>query len=119
MLRTKTFGKLGKRAVPRLDIAIEGGLATTGYSEKCRVENVSRTGCRLHLDREPRLGTTVMIRIERIETLGDVTWVRNGRCGVTFADPLKPRELERLLWIVKHTEKHENNVVNSATAMWR
>lgn len=119
MIRNNTFGKLGKRAVPRLAVGIEGGLQTTGYSEQCRVENVSRTGCCLHLDREPRLGTTVMIRIERIETLGDVTWVRNGRCGVNFADPLKPKELERLRWIVNHTETHEKNVVNSATAIWR
>ena len=70
MIRKQTFGKLGKRGAPRLEIAIDAGLATTGHSEQCRVENVSRSGCRLHLDRMPRLGTTVMIRIERIDTMG-------------------------------------------------
>jgi len=83
------------------------------------VENVSRTGCRLHLDREPRLGATVMIRIERIDTMACVAWVREGRCGVTFDQPLKPKELERLRWIVEHSERHEQNVVNSDNAVWR
>lgn len=119
MFGTKTFGKLGNRAMARLATAMDGGVVLTDRSASCRVENVSRSGCRLHMETPPRLGATVLVRIERIETLATVVWVRSGRCGVTFAKPLEPRALERLRWIVEHEEAHANNALGSATAHWR
>lgn len=119
MSGARTFGKLGNRAMARMAAAIDGGLVLTGRSARCRVENVSRAGCRLRLDEPPLPGATVLVRIERVEALGTAVWVENGRCGVTFAKPLEPRELERLRWIVEHPGEHEKNIMASATAIWR
>ncbi len=120
----RTFGKLGKRAAARIDAGIDGGLATTGHSAQCRIDNVSRDGCCLHLsgagaESPPRLGADVLVRIERVEALGRIAWSRSGRCGVKFAEPLAPAALKRLRWMVANTDKHERNVASSATAMWR
>jgi PilZ domain len=119
MLGVKKFGKLGKRSMARLVTAIDGGMVLPERNAYCRVENISRTGCRLALDSPPRLGATVLVRVERIETLGTVKWVRSARCGVAFERPLEPRELERLRWIVEHESDHAHNSLGTATAMWR
>jgi hypothetical protein len=119
MLGNRTFGKLGKRGTARLATAIDGGLVLPERNASCRVENVSRTGCRLHLDTPPRLGATVLVRIERIEVLGTVKWVRSGRCGIVFERPIDARALERLRWITNHAAQHERNSMASATAIWR
>lgn len=119
MLGAKKFGKLGNRGMARLETAIDGGLVLPERSATCLVENVSRTGCRLSLDAPPRLGATVLVKVERIETLGTVKWVRGRRCGVRFEPPLEPRALERLRWIVEHDRDHTNNHLATATAVWR
>jgi hypothetical protein len=119
MFAAKTFGKLGKRSMARLPTAIDGGLVLPERSVSCRMENVSRNGCRLHLAAPPRLGATILLRIERIETLATVVWVRSGRCGVAFERPLDPRALERLRWIAEHETAHINNRLGSAAEVWR
>lgn len=119
MLRPKTFGKLGNRGMARLKTAIDGGMVLPERNAPCRVENISRTGCRLALDVPPRLGATVIVRVERIDALGTVIWVRSGRCGVVFERPLEPRELGRLRWIVEHEGTHVRNSIGAASALWR
>ena len=119
MLGNRTFGKLGKRGTARLATAIDGGMVLPERNATCRIENVSRTGCRLHLDTPPRLGATVLVRVERIEALGTVAWLRGGRCGVVFERPLNLPALERLRWIADHANQHERNSMSSATAIWR
>lgn len=122
--KKNTFGKLGNRSAARFDITIEGGLSTTAQSLSCRVENISATGCCLDMSecRAPtalREGYHVMVKVERAEALGHVAWADGARCGVTFADPLTPKQLERLQWIVEHPERHQQNVATSAAANWR
>jgi PilZ domain len=119
MLGVKKFGKLGNRGMARLATAIDGGMVLPERNAKCRVENVSRTGCRLLLETPPRLGATVLVRVERVEALGTVKWVRSGRCGIAFARALEPGALERLRWIAEHETDHVQNSLGSATAVWR
>mgnify|MGYP001302380382 CR=1 FL=1 len=119
MIGRKTFGKLGNRAMARLATDLDAGLVLPERSARCIVENVSRTGCRLQLSEPPRVGATVLVRVERIETLGSVAWVRGSRCGIRFAAPLEVRALERLRWIVEHGSDHEQNSLTHATAVWR
>jgi hypothetical protein len=102
MLRQNNFGKLGKRASARTVLAMEGGLRLPERSATCRVENVSRKGCCLHLDMPPRLGATVIVRMDRAEAFGHVIWVRSGRCGIAFEEALSPAALQRLHWIADH-----------------
>lgn len=119
MMHPKPFGKLGNRKMARLATEIDAGLMLPERSERCRLENISRTGCRLQLGGPPRVGATVLIRVERIETMGIVAWVRGNRCGVKFPEPLAIGELERIRWIVEHTSMYEQNSLTHATAVWR
>ncbi|MBL0924946.1 MAG: PilZ domain-containing protein [Sphingomonadaceae bacterium] len=119
MIRPRQFGKLGNRGMARLTTGIDGGMVLPERSASCRVDNVSRTGCRLSLDTPPRLGATVLVRVDRIEALGTVKWVRSRRCGIAFERPLDPPALERLRWIVEHESDHAQNGLRSATAVWR
>jgi PilZ domain len=119
MLARKSFGKLGNRAVPRLSTEIDAGLTLPERRVACVVENVSRKGCRLRSAEPPRVGSTALVRIERVEALGTVVWVRNGRCGITFASPMPMESVERIRWIAEHASEHERNALASATAVWR
>ncbi|MEQ1551292.1 MAG: PilZ domain-containing protein [Sphingorhabdus sp.] len=119
MMNPRSFGKLGNRKMARLATEIDAGMVLPERSERCRLENISRTGCRLQLGGPPRVGATVLIRVERIEAMGIVAWVRGNRCGVKFPEPLAIRELERIRWIVEHANAHEQNSLAHATAVWR
>jgi PilZ domain len=119
MLRSRSFGKLGKRASARTHLVLEGGLRMPERSAICQVINISRSGCCLHMDTPPRLGATVMIHMDRVDAFGHIIWVRSGRCGVQFEEALAPAALQRLHWIGEHGSTHERNSAQSATAIWR
>lgn len=119
MIRQRTFGKLGNRKAARLSLKIDAGLVMPEKSERCTLENISRTGCRLEMSEPPRLGATVMVKVERIESLGVVTWVRHNRCGIKFSNVLEVAAFERMRWIVENSNKHEQNSLTHATAVWR
>jgi hypothetical protein len=119
MIRPKNFGKLGNRKAPRIAVPMDANLMLPERSAQCQLVNVSRTGCRLALDMPPRIGATVLVRIERIETLGVVAWVKRDQCGITFEAALDSPSLERLRWILDHSSKHQQNSLSTATAVWR
>lgn len=119
MINARSFGKLGNRSMARLATEIDAGLVLHDRRVMCIVENISRTGCRLQVAEPPRVGATALIKIERIETLGTVAWVRGGRCGVKFQGALNVGQLERVRWIVEHAREHEQSSLAHATAVWR
>jgi hypothetical protein len=100
-------------------IALDAGLAMPERTTRCLLENVSRTGCRLRLAEPPRVGATVLIKVERIEALGSVTWVKGDRCGISFEEILATQSLERLRWIIENDNGHQFNNMANATAIWR
>ncbi|MBK8375394.1 MAG: PilZ domain-containing protein [Sphingomonadales bacterium] len=103
----------------RLATDIDAGLVLPDRRVSCIVENISRTGCRLQVTDPPRVGATALVRVERIEALGTVAWVRGERCGVKFQSSLSVGEVERIRWIVEHAREHENSSLAHATAVWR
>jgi PilZ domain len=115
----KSFGKLGNRKMARLATGLDAGIVLPERRVQCRVENASRTGCCLHLEEPPRVGTTALVRIEAIEALGTVAWVKGNRCGITFDGPLPIEAVERIRWIVEHAREHEAAALAKATAVWR
>ncbi|HMS19083.1 PilZ domain-containing protein [uncultured Sphingorhabdus sp.] len=119
MSMRKTFGKLGKRSVARLTIELDAGFVLPERTARCTLENVSRNGCRLRTIEPPRIGATILVRVERIEALGSVSWVKGERCGVAFEEPLDTRSLERIRWIIDNDRNHHNNSLAHATAIWR
>jgi hypothetical protein len=115
----KSFGKLGNRASARLATTLEAGLVLSDRRVTCVLENISRKGCRLSLAEPPRIGTTVIVKIDRIDAFGDVTWVHGKSCGVVFESPISPEHLERIRWAVEHLQDHEKAKMASSGQVWR
>jgi PilZ domain len=115
----RSFGKLGNRAMARLQAGMEAGLVMPDRNVRCAVENLSRLGCRLQLTEPPRAGATALLRFAEIEILGTVSWVKGERCGVRFARPLDLEAVERIRWIIDHAREHENDTLSNASDVWR
>ncbi len=119
MIIRKTFGKLGNRAMARIATGMAATLILPGRSVTCRLENISRKGCRIQLTELPRLGETVVVRVDRVDAFGAVTWVRGPRCGITFDNPVPVEALERIRWSAEHEKDHEKGKISAAGAVWR
>ena len=115
----RTFGKLGNRGMARLQSALDAGLETPGRTARCKVENLSRLGCRLQLSEPPRDGATALVRFAEVEIMGTVSWVRGERCGVKFARPLDIETVERIRWIIEHSAEHAIESMANASDVWR
>jgi hypothetical protein len=119
MLARKTFGKLGKRSMARLVTALDASMTLPDRTARCHIENLSRNGCRIELTEPPRLGATVLMRIDRIEAIGTVAWVRGLRCGIKFANAVPVSAIERVRWIAENESDHVKSKVSVAGAVWR
>jgi hypothetical protein len=119
MINRKPFGKLGKRGLPRLSTGLDAILVLPDRSVNCRMENISRTGCRIRLCEPAKRGATVLVRIERLEEIGTVVWAKGPMCGVHFARPIAVEALARIRWMVEHQDDQERRTIANATAVWR
>ena len=119
MVIRKTFGTLGNRSMARIATGLTATLVLPERSATCRLENISRKGCRLQLAELPRLGATVLVRVDRVDALGTVTWVRGPRCGVTFASAIPVDAIERIRWSADHAQDHEKGKISAAGAVWQ
>jgi hypothetical protein len=119
MLAKKSFGKLGNRGAARLSTSLEAGLVLPGRNVRCLLENISRKGCRVHIDEPPRVGTAAILRIDRTEAFGTIMWVRGQRCGIHFDEPIAIPLLERIRWMAEHEQDHERAKISAAGAVWR
>jgi hypothetical protein len=115
----RTFGKLGNRSMARLTAGLEAALVTPDRTAQCKVENVSRLGCRLQLAEPPRVGATALVRFAEVEVLGTISWAKATRCGVKFAQQLTLEQVERIRWIAEHAKEHESEKLTSTPAVWR
>lgn len=115
----RTFGKLGNRSMNRLQAGLAASLVMPDRTTQCKVENVSRLGCRLQLPEPPRVGATTLVRFAEVEALGTVSWVRGERCGVKFPQQLTLEQVERIRWIADHAREHERETLASNPAIWR
>lgn len=115
----RSFGKLGNRAVARLPAQLDAGLVMPDRNMRCKVENVSRQGCRLQLSEPPRVGATTLLRFAEVEILGTISWVRGEKCGVKFPQPLALDAVERIRWIIEHAREHEIETLTGTPAVWR
>jgi PilZ domain len=119
MLAKKPFGKLGNRSMARISAGVDGSLVLPERSSSCHVENLSRKGCRLLMGVPPRVGATVIIRVDRIDALGRIVWVRGQRCGIAFERDVPVAAIERVRWAAEHAQAHATGKLSVSTAVWR
>lgn len=115
----RSFGKLGKRSTGRLASGIDALLVLPGKSIPCVLENISRRGAKLQMDTPPQLGASIILRVDRIDAFGTVSWVRGLRCGIVFEEPIAVSLLERIRWATEHLADHQKSKLASASDVWR
>lgn len=82
-----------QRDEPRFDLA--GDLQTAvmthrGHKHVVRVGNISTSGAMIIYPDIPNIGDTVTLQLlDHGAVAGQVRWVRDGRVGVNFVDPLE------------------------------
>ena len=119
MLARKSFSRLGDRAMGRLAAGINGALVLPDRSIPCIVENLSRKGARLQVEVPPRIGLTVVLRVERVDALGYVIWARGTKCGIAFDAAVPIAAIDRVRWAVEHSQTNEKRKFISTSANWR
>ncbi len=100
-------------------MGLEARLVLPDRTALAVVENISRIGCCLQLAKPPRIGVTVLVRIEEIAELGTVVWAKGERCGVNFVSQLAPPAVERFCWIVENFRDHQSANIATRSAAWR
>ena len=80
-----------ERGEPRLDA--ESGtavLAHRGRNHVVRIVNLSSSGAMVNFPLVPHIGEAVSLQLlERGQIPGHVRWVRDGRIGIHFTEPLE------------------------------
>ena len=67
----------------------------------------------------PRIGLTVVLRVERVDALGYVIWVRGKKCGIAFDAAVPVAAIDRVRWAVEHSQTNEKRKFISTSANWR
>lgn len=86
----------GRRISPRLRVQLPVQIITLEGQGQAVLENISLTGARFASDLPVRIGMSCLLRLQRIELFGDITWQANGRAGLIFDEELSPGQLVAL-----------------------
>lgn len=83
-----------RRAAARLRLNLPARLTFIGRSSACLVENISRTGAQLVVDRTPRKGEEGQLRCEYLSAFFRTIWGAGNLIGVEFDEAIP---LEQIL----------------------
>ena len=86
-------GPGGRRAESREPILLSAALLSLGSSRPIMLSDVSRTGAQLRVHEPMHIGQEVWIKVPPVEIFGEVLWIVDDRCGITFDEPLSDDEL--------------------------
>lgn len=86
---------LGRRAAPRVRIALPAYAQTVSGRKDVRLLDLSRTGAMLEGPSLPVTGQDVVIKCGGTDAFGVVVWARPERCGIRFDEPIPQEDVER------------------------
>lgn len=79
----------GKRAASRVRLHLPARVDLLTGTQKCFLEDLSVTGAAIiPQNKLPRTGDSVVLICNPVDAFGVVVWVRHGRFGVMFDEPL-------------------------------
>ena len=88
----------GRRFAPRQKAPVLATIATLSETRAAILVDVSRTGARVRGDDLPKVGSELILTMERVRTFGTVAWVSREECGIAFDAPLPAGEIQSL-WV--------------------
>jgi hypothetical protein len=86
---------LARRAAKRARIKLPASIRTITGQREVSLLDLSGTGAMLEGKDLPEMGHDVVLKSGNLDVLGVVVWCRNGRCGVTFDQPIAEEEVHR------------------------
>jgi PilZ domain len=108
-----------KRKQGRLAVRLHATLFTTTTAHAAILENLSRSGAKLRLEIPPPRGRDAVLRWDRFEAFGRVSWVTGSRCGLIFTSPLSEDALRTTLALNEASPAPEDaHSVSAAARAW-
>lgn len=111
-------GRQGNRQCNRLRLGVSGQLELTRGTLACTVEDISRTGARVSLERPPEKGSAAILHVAERSMFAAVVWCRSNLCALRFTDPVTLEEMQRLLWITENRDQYERERESIAAREW-
>lgn len=94
----------GNRHFNRLRLGVSAMLILTHDSRACLIDDISRTGARLRIDRALTERQAVILAFHELRVFATVKWSRGRECGLQFDQPLDPEDMRGMLWIKENRE---------------
>ncbi|MFC7536915.1 PilZ domain-containing protein [Sphingomonas sp. GCM10030256] len=87
--------KVQNRRERRSNVLMAAALEYSGRSLAVKMRNLSSDGALVEGDNLPIEGAEIVFRRQELAVPGRVVWVRAGRAGLSFAEPLTPEAVLR------------------------
>lgn len=97
----------GSRHFNRLRMGVPAQLVLTHDSRACLIDDISCTGARLRIDRPLAERQALQLVFHELRIFATVRWVRGAECGLQFATPLDPEDMQGMLWITENRALYE------------
>jgi hypothetical protein len=79
---------IGRRESRRVRVLLPASIETLNGNEAAELTSLSCTGAAISLQNVPKLSADLMLRCGSLEAFCTVVWVKPGRCGLQFEDPI-------------------------------
>ena len=87
----------GRRAEPRVRVALPAAAETSAGRQQVKLANISRTGAMLEGPELPALNAQVVLESPSdLKVVATVVWRGGDRCGITFDQRIRDDQVQRL-----------------------
>lgn len=98
----------GRRAMPRLRLAMPAKVQLMHGMENCVLDDLSQTGARVTLaGRLPGPGAGVVLKATGLDVFGTVVWSEGSRFGIKFEEPLPLHDVVNVRHIADAYFEHD------------
>ena len=84
---------IGRRASRRVRVFIPASIETLSGNQAAELTSLSCTGAAISVESAPKLNTGLVLRCGSLEVFCNVVWVKPGRCGLQFEEPICDSEV--------------------------
>jgi PilZ domain-containing protein len=109
----------GRRDSPRAHIVLPATVDALSGRQHISLLDISRTGACLEGKDLPVVGKDVVLKTGEVDTFGSIIWAIDGRCGISFDEPISTKELMALRQAAASSEQSGTTwEERQATADW-
>ena len=80
----------------RSTVSVPASIVTLSAYQFPELADISQTGAKLRGAPLPPKGATALLRVEGLEVMCRVVWVKDGHCGIRFDEHVPPAALKQI-----------------------